>query len=50
MTKGYTQTYDIDYQETFAPVAKINTVKSVVTFDGKSGLSSLPIGCEKLHF
>ena len=26
VTKGYTQTYEIDYMETFAPVAKINTI------------------------
>ena len=27
ITKGYTQTYGIEYLETFAPVAKMNTVR-----------------------
>jgi Reverse transcriptase (RNA-dependent DNA polymerase) len=27
VAKGCTQTYDIDYQETFAPVAKMNIVR-----------------------
>lgn len=26
VTKGFTQTYGIDYQETFAPIAKLNVV------------------------
>lgn len=30
MAKGNTQTYGIDYLETFAPVAKTKTVKSPV--------------------
>ena len=31
MAKGYTQTYRIDYQETFAPIAKINTVRVLLS-------------------
>ena len=31
VARGYTQTYGIDYQETFAPVARINTNKILIS-------------------
>ena len=31
VAQGYTQTYGIDYQETFAPVAKLNTIRILIS-------------------
>ena len=27
VAKGFTQTYEVDYQETFSPIAKLNTMR-----------------------
>ena len=31
VARGYTQTYGIDYQETFVPVAKLNTIRILIS-------------------
>jgi hypothetical protein len=39
VTKGYAQTYGIDYEETYSPVVKMTTVKAIIAMVTTKGWS-----------
>ena len=40
VARGFTQSYGIDYQETFAPVAKLNTIRILLSLAVNQDLHS----------
>jgi hypothetical protein len=39
VAKGYAQTYGIDYEETYSPIAKMTTIRAIVTIAITKGWS-----------
>jgi hypothetical protein len=46
VTKGYAQTYGIDYEETYSLVAKMTTVRTIIAMVA-ARMVFLSIGCKK---
>ena len=50
IAKGYAQTHDIDYEETFAPVAKMTTVRTVIVVAATKGWPTSTIWTSRTPF
>lgn len=45
MEKKYTQSYAIDYEETFVPVAKMNTIRIILSLEAHFGWGLINLMC-----
>jgi hypothetical protein len=50
VVKCFTQTFDIDYQITFAPIAKMNSLRVLFILCCKFGMGFTTIRCKKCLF
>ena len=46
VARGYTQSYDIDYNETFPPVAKLNTIRVLIAFAAMFDYNFFSVRCK----
>jgi hypothetical protein len=47
VAKGFTQEYAIDYEETFAPVARLSSVRTLISCFSFPTLATFSNGCEE---
>jgi hypothetical protein len=47
VAQGYRQKEGIDYEETFAPVARLEAIRILLAFSVAKGFKYVPNGCEK---
>jgi hypothetical protein len=50
VTKGYAQTYGIDYEETYSPVAKMTTIRAIIAMVAVKGWSLHQIDVNNVFF
>ena len=47
VAKGYSQEEGIDFDETFAPVARLEAIRIFLAYDCSCKFQGIPDGCEK---
>jgi hypothetical protein len=50
VAKGYAQTYGIDYEETYSPIAKMTTIRSIITMAIAKGWSLHQMDVKNVFF
>jgi hypothetical protein len=50
IAKGYAQTYGIDYEETYSPVAKMTTIRAIIAMAGAKGWSLHQMDVKNVFF